>query len=318
MCASTFLRKSDGPGRQSVLTAEYGSRMRRKTSRALTIPQDEASCASALAHLRWPKGFQCVCGHTRHRRIRTRPRVFVCRSCRRHHSVTAGTLLHGCHVPTRYWFVATSLIAQDEGVSASYLSRRLRVTYETAWQLLHRIRSAVAHHVPTVGSNPLVAVIGFGCSRPYRNGGRPSGLPRMATVAAASGNRAVAIGHLRHRCRVDHWMRNTLRAEPRPPSRDGRAMFVLLKLWRQVVFTHAGLSELWLHRYLAEAQFRQNGGHAIGFLRASLRAEKKTFQHVRPQLQPWGFSRRWLPWRPTPLWRVYRHQAVAAASDGSR
>ena len=200
-------------------------------------------------------------------------------------------------------------------MSASFLCKRLSVTYETAWQLLHRLRSAVRCQPPAIRGTPLASVIGFGCGRPYRDGAPPDFLGRKATVAAIVDETGVAIKHLRHRCRIDPWMENIVDGEVPVPSRTGQAMAVLLALWRQVVFTHAGLSELWLHRYISEVQFRLNGGEARDFIDAAVSSGNFKFSQVRPPFEPWGFSRAWLPWKATPLWRVGRNQAFAATGD---
>lgn len=53
--------------------------------------------------------------------------------------------MHKTRLPIRTWFWAIYLVAQDKrGISAMTLCKQLKVTYKTAWYLLHRIREAMA------------------------------------------------------------------------------------------------------------------------------------------------------------------------------
>ena len=67
-----------------------------------------------------------------------------CKSCRRQTSVAAGTVMHRTHLPLTIWFWAIYLCATDKrGISAKGLARQLELSYESAWYLLVRIRSAM-------------------------------------------------------------------------------------------------------------------------------------------------------------------------------
>jgi transposase-like protein len=104
---------------------------------------EERTYADRLAQMRWPDGFTCACSSSKHYRLRKRPRVFVCRECGKQTSVTAGTLLHGTRLPLSAWFLAAALMTRAQGVTAAELERQLDVHYETAWQLLHRLRQGL-------------------------------------------------------------------------------------------------------------------------------------------------------------------------------
>src|ERR1039457_575267 len=70
---------------------------------------------------------------------------FDCDSCRYQFSVMSGTMFHDTHLALTKWFFATYLICESKkGMSANQLKRMLRVSYETAWYLCHRIRAAMA------------------------------------------------------------------------------------------------------------------------------------------------------------------------------
>ncbi len=105
---------------------------------------DEEACVEYLTKLRWPDGFVCPkCGAGLGSIILTRALV----QCRNKHqiSVTSGTGLHRTKQPLWDWFFASYLISTlPPGVSALQLQRQLGTkSYETAFMLLHKIRSAL-------------------------------------------------------------------------------------------------------------------------------------------------------------------------------
>lgn len=102
----------------------------------------ERACERFLFSWRWPDGFRCPrCGDPEAKRLKTR-RVYQCRRCRRQTSVTAGTVFHRSRVPLRKWFWAVFLVSRHKtSVSALQLKKDLGVAYNTAWFMLHRIRS---------------------------------------------------------------------------------------------------------------------------------------------------------------------------------
>ena len=106
----------------------------------------EEDCFKYLVEKRWPDGFRCPkCGNHAAYFIETHRR-FQCTACRHQTSVTAGTVFHRLRYPllTLFWavyFIATS----KKGMSAMELKRKLGIrSYQTAWLLLHKIRSAMA------------------------------------------------------------------------------------------------------------------------------------------------------------------------------
>lgn len=108
---------------------------------------DEAACARYLEQIRWPGGF--VCPHDGSRgepyRFVNRPMVLCCRSCRRDIRLTANTVMHRTKLPLEIWFWAAYLVASSTpGVSALEIQKKLGIkTYETAFQLMHKLRSAM-------------------------------------------------------------------------------------------------------------------------------------------------------------------------------
>jgi transposase-like protein len=108
------------------------------------FPTEEA-CWQHLRRVRWPRGFRCPrCGHDRGYFLERR-RLEQCRACRYQASVTAGTIFHRTRLPLRVWFVAIFFVARHkQGISALQLQRDTGIgSYETAWTLLHKVRSAL-------------------------------------------------------------------------------------------------------------------------------------------------------------------------------
>ena len=104
----------------------------------------DADCLDYLEWLRWPEGFVCPdCGH----RVgwRMADGRFRCGGCDGRTSVTAGTIFDKTRTPLTVWFMACWLFAtQKDGVSAQSLQRTLEIgSYQTAWAMLHRLRSVL-------------------------------------------------------------------------------------------------------------------------------------------------------------------------------
>ena len=105
---------------------------------------DDDACRAYLERLRWPDGFRCpACAATT--AWRTRSGLWMCTSCQRKTSVTAGTIFHRSHLPLRVWFAASWFVcSQKNGVSALGLQRVLGLgSYESAWALMHKLRRAM-------------------------------------------------------------------------------------------------------------------------------------------------------------------------------
>lgn len=105
---------------------------------------DDDSCIDYLARLRWPDGFACpACGKGEY--WRTRRGLWMCRTCERKTSVTAGTIFDKTRTPLSTWFAAAWFVtAHKNGVSAKDLQRLLGFgSYETAWAWLHKLRRAM-------------------------------------------------------------------------------------------------------------------------------------------------------------------------------
>jgi len=111
--------------------------------------RDEDQCRKALERMKWPDGIKCPrCGSEKISRIYKRDQ-FDCDSCHYQFSVTAGSIFHDSHLPLWKWFLAVYLMIESKkGMSALQMKRTLKVAYQTAWYLCHRIRKAMEEAAP--------------------------------------------------------------------------------------------------------------------------------------------------------------------------
>lgn len=108
---------------------------------------NERTCFWFIHRLRWPKGVVCPDCASR--------RIFVmreggaaryrCKDCRRRFSLRTGTLLEGSKLPLTKWVLAVGLLRV--GLSSRALARELSVSRQAAWEMLHRLRDALANDV---------------------------------------------------------------------------------------------------------------------------------------------------------------------------
>ncbi len=121
----------------------------------LTSPifHDEDKAREWLEAKRWPNGASCPrCGSARVAHMggkSGRPGLFHCSDCRGQFTVRTGQVMERSHVTLAKWVLAFHLMAASKkGVSAHQLHRTLKVAYNTAWFMAHRIREAMADPAP--------------------------------------------------------------------------------------------------------------------------------------------------------------------------
>jgi transposase-like protein len=120
---------------------------------------DDGACREYLERLRWPDGFVCpACGVQD--AWRTAAERWMCGSCSRQTSVTAGTIFHRTRTPLKTWFTAVWFVCGDKrGTSALSLQRTLGFgSYETAWAWMHKLRRAMVRPERDLLGGPGVAV----------------------------------------------------------------------------------------------------------------------------------------------------------------
>ena len=148
---------------------------------------NEKACVEYLYSVKWPQGFECpICG-CRHGYTLKNRRQYQCARCRHQASLTANTVMHRSHLPLTKWFWAIYLVACDKrGISALALAGKIEVCYETAWNLLRRIRAAMEmrdeHYV-------LQGIVEFDDS--YFGAGKKGNIPGKG--GRARGNQAVFV-----------------------------------------------------------------------------------------------------------------------------
>jgi len=110
---------------------------------AATFPTERA-CADYLYGLRFPRGFRCpTCDATTAYRS-DEGRILQCPN-RHWTSLTAGTAMHKSKQSLLAWFWAAYFVgSHTPGISAAQFQKHARIArYETAFQLLHKVRSAL-------------------------------------------------------------------------------------------------------------------------------------------------------------------------------
>lgn len=106
---------------------------------------DEGACLEYLVRIRWPDGFCCASCDERAHYFYSERRTVVCKRCRRHIRVTAGSVMHRSKLPLSTWLYGAFLVSTlTPGISAVQFQRQLGISrYETAFQVLHKLRSAM-------------------------------------------------------------------------------------------------------------------------------------------------------------------------------
>jgi transposase-like protein len=261
------------------------------------IFNDENRAREALEAVRWPDGPVCPhCGATgddvakvEGKKRSHRPGLHYCNACEGTFTVTVGTVFERSKIPLSKWWLAVHLLnSSKKGFSAHQLHRTLKVTYKTAWFMMHRIREAMRQGglAPMGGANKVVeideTVIGRlegspkqkfigGSVRTFHIDGTTTGamLPIIrANVLAetaimtdeASWHRGLYKDFASHEA-VNHTLKEYVRGTVTTNTVEG--YFSIFKRGMKGVYQHC--SEKHLHRYLAEFDFRYNHRVALGY-----------------------------------------------------
>lgn len=259
------------------------------------LPPSEENCIRRLVAWRWPGVWRFRCrrcvgmvGYP----LRGRPRVFCCKFCGAHTSVTAGTLLHRTRVDLRCWFLAAELLARPEGCSSLEFARRTGLSPQTAWRLMHRLRAATVDAVGFLLRGPVHAVGGGMPCRPPNNPYRPAGVRTLAdengtAVCVAIPSRGRREDSLRKH--APHVTRSAFGGPQQPPANQ---------MSRQLRHTHRTVSEKWLARYTATITFAWNHQKEApaALVRLAVRRPKRRFDELHP------------PWEPVPELAIPRYR----------
>ncbi|MCB9687781.1 MAG: transposase [Alphaproteobacteria bacterium] len=254
------------------------------------LPNDEVGAARLLIDLRWPDGWRCVrCDHDKYSHLSTRPRVTVCTRCLKQQSVTAGTPLHGCHVPLSKVLRAAFLLARKESISARRLSTAIKVCHETAWSLGHRLRSGLVFCDLQLDALVSMAELRLARRPPVGQPWIRSHFLKVTVLWDESMRMVTLPGH------VDpHAAR---RFVDRHSTAEKAAIRPWVPLWLASRFSrifhgvHQGVSDRWMPFYAAataawENAHRSKQDPAAVMLRATLARTTHPFASVRPRLAP--------------------------------
>ncbi len=145
----------------------------------------DSDCLDYLEWLRWPDGFVCpACG--RDGGWRLGDGRFECHGCQARTSTTAGTIFDRTRTPLTVWFNACWLFASGkDGISALSLKRTLEIgSMQTAWMILHRLRSVLIRP----GRDRLSGIVEvdetfIGGEEPGLRGGRARGKKVLTGIA---------------------------------------------------------------------------------------------------------------------------------------
>lgn len=100
----------------------------------------DRKCVKYLFKQKWPDGFKCsYCGHEQF--WESKRKLYICKKCEHQHSITADTIFHQTHKSLKYWFKALWLFTVSKsGISATELSKRLPISYPTAWTWFQKLK----------------------------------------------------------------------------------------------------------------------------------------------------------------------------------
>lgn len=161
----------------------------------------EEKCRVALFAWRWPEGFECpACGGFAHCVVESRGRsvLYQCNACRTQTSLTAGTIFASTKLELTIWFRAMYHLTQSkQGISSLELSRRLGVSYGTAWKIHHKLAQAMMERDEGRRLEGRIemddAYLGGRKSGGKRGRGSPGKLPFVAAVETTTEGKPVRL-----------------------------------------------------------------------------------------------------------------------------
>jgi transposase-like protein len=242
-----------------------------------------------LAKLRWPDGLVCSrCEGRRFYRLRARPRVWECATCGRQQSVTAGTAMHRTKVSLQRWLVVT--LVMPMGVSAHAIAVEFDVSYETAFQMLHKIRHVLADafesRLPRLDEAPDVWQVGWSqipTRLPWRR--KPYNHAGLIAIATENGWHYAPWADERAAALANRAREVPFEARVTGVQRAARVARHLRKL-------HGGVSMRWFRRYLAERRAYEEGTDGDLARRLLLWTHPLPWRRIPPELPPEALDQR--------------------------
>ncbi len=121
---------------------------------------NEDACKAYLQARRWPEGVRCPrCGNPAVYDLPSRKWHWQCTKCAPggstgyRFSVIAGTIFENTNKPLKDWFrVVHLMLTSKKGMSALQIQRFLGFgAYRTAWEMCHKIRTALVENIDKLG-----------------------------------------------------------------------------------------------------------------------------------------------------------------------
>jgi transposase-like protein len=109
---------------------------------------NEKAAVDHIVNIRYKGNLMCPhCNETvKIYRERKRIKVFNCSNCKNSFSPLTGTIFYKTHIPLLKWFkIIRNFLNDRKGYSACQLERDFKVTYKTAFRILHQIRIATGN-----------------------------------------------------------------------------------------------------------------------------------------------------------------------------
>ncbi len=121
------------------------------------FPNEDACCAY-LAARRWPEGVKCPrCSAANPTELKGNPWHWQCYACAPmtsyRFSHIAGTIFENTNKPLKDWFrVCHLMLVSKKGMSALQIQRYMGFgSYKTAWEMCHKIRTALVEDIEQLG-----------------------------------------------------------------------------------------------------------------------------------------------------------------------
>ena len=153
----------------------------------------EEACEKQLFKMKWPKGYRCEkCSCIRHSTITTRKlRLYQCNECGYQATVTVNTVMEKTRTDLTKWFLAIYSVATDKrGYSATQLAKDIKVSYPTAWLILHKIREAMGRRDAEYRLAGIIELDDSYFGGPTENGKRGRGTEKTKVLVGLSTNEA--------------------------------------------------------------------------------------------------------------------------------
>ncbi|MGD1028047.1 MAG: IS1595 family transposase [Candidatus Binatus soli] len=113
---------------------------------AVRFFSDRDRALNFLVAMRWPDGVACPTCKSKDVSFLSTRRLWKCKNnhAKRQFSIKVGSIFEDSPLPLDKWLVAMWLIVNcKNGISSYEVGRDLRVTQQTAWFMMHRIRKAM-------------------------------------------------------------------------------------------------------------------------------------------------------------------------------